>query len=112
MRGEGLVGIVRISKGDLGLTLAARPNLQEIAQSAVAALAAEYGLDAAFVDVVFPGENCRRERGRGSVAVQRLDQVQAPDAVHRVRTTVGASLRTTVGRVDPGIGSVTSDFDP
>ena len=75
VRSERLIRVVRIGIGDLGLALAADPDLQEVAERPVAALTADDGLYVALVDVMFAGQDRRRRERRGRAAVQRLDHV-------------------------------------
>jgi hypothetical protein len=109
MRREHLVDVVRVGVRELRLALPADPQLEEVAEGAIAALASEQRLNRALVDVVLARETRGREGHTAErVAVLGLRHVEAPDSVHRIRSTRTASG----GGVDVGARPYPGDVHP
>src|ERR1051325_11476392 len=72
MRSRGFVDIVGVSIADLRLAICAHPQLQKVAQSAVAILTANEGVHSAAMNEMFTRQGWRGEGWTGSIADLRL----------------------------------------
>src|SRR5438552_15915030 len=92
MRGKWFVKIIRVGVSDFRLTVCTHPQLQKIAQRAVAVLAANEGVPAAAMDKMLTRKHARGKCWTGGVPIQCLRHPQAPVAgavVGAVRMTRG-----------------------
>src|SRR5438876_6180084 len=106
MRGKWFVKIIRVGVSDFRLTVWTNPQLQKIAQRAVAVLTANEGVHAAAMDKMLTRQHWRGKCWTGSVSIQCLHHPQAPVAgagVGAVRRIRGDARRAVPGDVHTSI---------
>src|SRR5438552_4818102 len=101
MRGRAFVNIIRVGVSDFRLTVCTHPQLQKIAERAVAVLTANECKHAAAMDKVLAGQDWRGKGWSGSVPVQCLHHPQAPVAASAGVGTI-RRIRGDAGRAVPG----------
>src|SRR5207247_3108370 len=101
MRSKGFVKIIRVGVTDFRLTVWTHPQLQKIAEGAVAVLTPNEGVHAAAMDKMLTRQDWGGKGWSGSVPVECLHHPQAPVAPG-ARVGAGRRIRGDAWRAVPG----------